>query len=729
MRGRITLGAALWLHAAQSLAEESPAPGPVTEPAPVTEPVPVPEPLPVTPPAAIVVDVHGPARRRDPRASSAEAVTSLALTELRRGSGDVGHALVRSSGVNVRREGGLGSTTRIALAGLTDERVPVFVDGVPIEVAGYPFGIANVPLSLLERIDVYRGVVPVRFGADALGGAIDLVTERSPRGTSGLVSYQAGSFDTHRLAGTARSYHGRYGLYVRADAFYDTTRNDYPIRVTVPAAIDNRSVRTTVDKRHDAYRAGGGTLELGVQNRPWARRLLVRGFYGGLHKDVAHNLTMTQPYGLVYEERSARGALARYESPEVRDLSVSATLGYTQRRVHFDDTGTCTVDWYGRCTRSLLPSGGEIADRPYDQRIRQHSVFARASLRYAPSPWAELLLSSTLIAARRTGFDAALPSASTDPLEGKRELMTLVSGLEHKLVAWDARLENTLFAKSYVQRARSDQVAPAGGYVRLNQSHERLGVGDGLRVRIVEGLDAKASYEWATRFPSPDQLFGNGALIEANLTLRPESSHNLNLGASMNQRWPSTGTFEAGLNGFLRASDELIVLLPSPRFSVFQNVATTTTRGVELSYAWTSPGGLLHVDGNLTWQNAENRSRDGLFARYRGDRIPYQPYLFAHLASVLTWRGLVVDGDVVTLGYQGHYVRAFDLGWESLGGQKLSVPDQLVHTLSTGLSVERTRRVMSATLELHNLSDARVYDYFGVQRPGRSVFAKWTIEM
>ena len=41
-----------------------------------------------------------------------------------------------------------------------------------------PFGIANVPVNLIERVEIYRGVVPIRFGADALGGAVNLVSDQ-----------------------------------------------------------------------------------------------------------------------------------------------------------------------------------------------------------------------------------------------------------------------------------------------------------------------------------------------------------------------------------------------------------------------------------------------------------------------------------------------------------------------------------------------------------------------
>jgi hypothetical protein len=70
----------------------------------------------------------------------------------------------------VRRDGGLGSIARFPLNRLYDNQERFFLDAVPLEIAGYPFGFANVPVNVIKRVEVFRGVVPIRFGADALGG-------------------------------------------------------------------------------------------------------------------------------------------------------------------------------------------------------------------------------------------------------------------------------------------------------------------------------------------------------------------------------------------------------------------------------------------------------------------------------------------------------------------------------------------------------------------------------
>src|SRR5262249_53412223 len=159
-----------------------------------------------------------------------------------------------------------------------------------------PFGIANVPVGLLERVEVYRGVVPDRFGADALGGAINLVS-REQTDNYLAASLQTGSFGGHRATLNGRYQHEPTGLFLAVAAYEDAARNDFRMNDRPFARDDGTTVERDVRRFHDAYRAYGANLQLGVVDKRWARLLVLQPYVSTFDKDLQHYAVMSQVYG------------------------------------------------------------------------------------------------------------------------------------------------------------------------------------------------------------------------------------------------------------------------------------------------------------------------------------------------------------------------------------------------------------------------------------------------
>lgn len=674
----------------------------------------------------IDVTVRSPSEA-DRHRQSAEAVTVVETDRAKRESADMGEVLARTQGVGVRRSGGLGSSTRFSLNGLTDDQVRFFLDGVPLELVGYPFGVSNVPVNLVDRIEIYSGVVPIRFGADALGGAVNLMTEQDLRGTHGGASYEVGSFDTHRVALSARHLHEPTGLFARVNGFFDYAKNDYPVDVEVPDERGRLSP-ARVYRFHDSYRARGASAEMGLVDRPWARRLLLRGFVTDYDKDYQHNIVMTVPYGEVtYGERST-GTSLRYEQGFGHGVHADLVVGYAYTRGYFFDVAECVYDWFGRCVRERRVPG-ETDTRPHDQLYWDHSGFARANLgwQFHPQHAVRLAIAPTYLT--RTGDERrqADPDAR-DPLTAERNLLTLVDGLEYEIDVLDERLENIAFVKHYTQILNSEEPRPGGIFRRRDRRTQRFGAGDGLRFRFAPWLYAKASYEWATRLPRPDEVFGDNAFVVANLELEPETSHNFNVGPTLDLRDTRSGSWRTIINGFLRNADQLIVLLGNDRVQSYQNVFSARSLGIETAAGWTSPGEYLSLDVNGTYQDFRNTSEEGTFGDFAGDRIPNRPYLFGNATARLQLRGALAAHDEISLTWNSRYVHEYFRGWESVGLReyKQTIDSQLVHTVDVGYLVERGEANLSTNLEVQNLTDEVVFDFFGAQRPGRAFYAKVT---
>ncbi|TSC26494.1 TonB family protein [Corallococcus sp. Z5C101001] len=666
------------------------------------------------------------------RRKSAEAVQVVELEQASMETADLGTALARTEGVDVRRAGGLGSGARVSVAGLSDDQVRFFIDGVPLELAGYGPAIASVPVNLVQRMEIFQGVVPIRFGADALGGAVELVTDQDVRGTGVTGSYELGSFDTHRFTTSVRHLQESTGLLVRAHGFYDDARNNYPIQVEVPNDL-GKLAPVEVRRFHDGYRAGGASVEAGYVDRPWARRLLVRAFLNAAGREIQNDVAMESAYGDVTTAEGTAGATLRYAQTFDPGLTVDAVGGYTFRRNRFLDLGTCAYDWYGRCVVTL-PQPGEIESRAVERYVNQHTAFARLNAAWVPVPGGahtvRLAVAPTFV--QRSGEDRQLQArGEADPLSVGRGVTSLVTGLEYQHDAFDGRLQNIVFAKDYLQDTRAKKLLASNEFMNLGRTAHEFGVGDSLRYRLSTSLIAKASYEWATRLPRPDELFGDGLLIGDNLELRPEVSHNFNLGLSYASA-PSSrgGGFRASAGGFARLADQLIVLIGRESYFLYQNVYAARALGALGSVGWTSPGQYLALDGNATWQDVRNVSTEGNFGAFDGQRIPNRPYLLGNGSAQGRVGDLLRDHDELLVTWRSRYVHGFFRSWEGLGAQvtKSRIPSQLTHSLAVTYVVRDMTTRLSWTLDLQNLTDSRTYDFYGVQRPGRSLAAKFTLE-
>ncbi|MES1159698.1 MAG: TonB-dependent receptor plug domain-containing protein, partial [Bacteroidota bacterium] len=143
----------------------------------------------------------------------------------------------QAAGVKVRQGGGLGSYADYYINGLSGRQVKFFLDGIPLDYLGAGLNLNILPVNSIDRIEIYKGVVPVRLGTDALGGAIDIITRRSTPDYLDL-SYAVSSFHTSRVSLNGKGSLGSK-FYLEATGFYNYSKNNYKVNVTVPNAYGN----------------------------------------------------------------------------------------------------------------------------------------------------------------------------------------------------------------------------------------------------------------------------------------------------------------------------------------------------------------------------------------------------------------------------------------------------------------------------------------------------------
>jgi vitamin B12 transporter len=104
-------------------------------------------------------------------------------------------ALKNIPGIQITRNGGLGSTTSIFMRGQSNKATLVLINGInmtnPMGTGGAI--ISNLLLTNIQRIEVLKGAQSGIWGADASAGVINIVTKAAKKGTQGSVTLESGS--------------------------------------------------------------------------------------------------------------------------------------------------------------------------------------------------------------------------------------------------------------------------------------------------------------------------------------------------------------------------------------------------------------------------------------------------------------------------------------------------------------------------------------------------------
>jgi vitamin B12 transporter len=111
----------------------------------------------------------------------------------------VEEALRAVPGVDVQRSGSLGKVTTVRIRGANAAQIQVLVDGVRVKsTTSGDFDFADLPLDDVQRIEVVRGPQSTIYGADAIGGVINVITRRGRGKPTAWLDFEAGNYETFR---------------------------------------------------------------------------------------------------------------------------------------------------------------------------------------------------------------------------------------------------------------------------------------------------------------------------------------------------------------------------------------------------------------------------------------------------------------------------------------------------------------------------------------------------
>lgn len=630
--------------------------------------------------------------------------------------------LNNAPGIRVRQEGGLGSRAEFSLNGLSGKQVKYFLDGIPLEYLGAASALNSIPAAMIDRIEVYKGVVPVELGADALGGAIQLVSRRDQPNYLNA-AYEYSSFQTHKINLNAK-YSWKNKWYLSTANFYTASANNFSIDVEIPNSFGN-PVPTTVKRFHDHFRSYRTGIEIGMQNQSWADRVAVGFAYSGINKDLQHNIVMTQPYGQAQFNEHSINTYVRWEAREwIHNLRLQVFGGYNRNNQHFLDTTFNAYTWDGKVA-NRRSNGGEISSSRNDLFLNATNLIGRANITWVIDSLSSLTGNLLLTGYERKGHDeVAAAYYGKDIYSYPTNLNKLVAGIAYQQQFLKAGITSISSVKFFSFSSDGFSVVNTN-IVPGKQSFSQTGFNQAFKWQPTSFLQARLSYEYATRIPDEYELFGDFALVRPNPSILPENSHNINAGVRF-----SNTKLSAAAGGFYRFVDNIIYLKTSQFFAQYQNLLRAQVAGIEGDVSYRPVSG-LQLSANATYQNVINKTSPQFSgspdSKYYNLRLPNIPYVFAN--GELSWNkktGAKKTAEI-SAWYTASYVDWFYLYW-SIDGRpdlKVTIPTQFVQNIGTSYSWRNGQ--YSVTGEVHNLADFKAFDNFSVQRPGRSFHIKLSI--
>jgi outer membrane receptor protein involved in Fe transport len=451
----------------------------------------------------------------------ARVATTVDLRDRGRAAESVGELLLEAPGLQLRRMGDGFAPQAVSMRGAPAAHVVFALDGVVLNTAASDdVDLSLVPPSLLERADVYRGAIPLRFGASGLAGAVELLTRSIPSRPTAWVGAGYGSFGARRggvfVAARARGVQGLFALGYRGTdgdfSYYDTRGTDDP-------RDDGEATR-----RNNAADAVDLLGRVCLGDGP-ARELPCAQLLAGFRRRGLSGIAGYPTDGPFSEQRRA-------------SVRVTAPL----RR------GAWVVEFYGAASarEDRVDNGGPVpiatAARGLDAATGW-SGEGGATLRFARGRWRL----EGVARVRGEGVVAAAPGSA----DGWR-----VGGL------FGAELGVTAGPLLVEAGVGAEVLGDRGGSVRAERAVVSPRVG--ARWRVSPALELRANGAWLQRAPTLVELYGDRSVIAGNADLRNERAWNADLGAVL--RAGSAGwSLRVEASAFARAVENVVVLRQTDR--------------------------------------------------------------------------------------------------------------------------------------------------------------------
>jgi len=661
---------------------------------------------------------------------SAFNAVALDTKALQNSTQNLSEALAQAPGMKIRESGGVGSDMQLMMDGFTGKHIKIFIDGVPQEGVGSSFGLNNIPVNYAERIEVYKGVVPVGFGTDAIGGVINIITKKNRNKWFLDASYSYGSFNTHKsYVNFGQTF--RSGLTYEINVFQNYSDNNYyvdtPVKDFTTGAINKKKIEH-VKRFHDTYHNEAVIGKIGFVDKKWADRLMFGFTYSHMYKDIQTGVRQEVVFGGKYRKGYSIMPSLDYRKRDffVRGLDVVLTANYNKNMTNNVDTSSYEYNWRGEMRPLRMPGEQSYQNTRSDNNNWNGTLTANYRIGKAHT----FTFNHVINAFRRS--NQSLLNEDSEANAIPKETRKNISGLSYRLMPTE-HWNLSVFGKYYNQFIAGPVATSSAqdDYIRTTNSVSAMGYGAAGTYFILKSLQAKLSYEKAYRLPTNEEMFGDEDLETGDISLRPENSDNVNLNLSYNETFGKHSVYVEGGLIYRNTKDYIqrnISDLSGGKYgATYVNHGRVETKGYNISVRY-GFANWVSVEGNFTQMNVRDNVKTVTSGTNQesltyGARMPNLPYQFANSDVTFYWRNLWKKGNTLSVTYDNLYMHSFPLYSEAVGSEsEFVVPTQFSHNLTLSYGIQNGRYNIS--FECRNLTNEKLYDNFSLQKAGRAFYGK-----
>lgn len=646
-------------------------------------------------------------------------ISVISLTQLEGTATNINDALARTTGITVRNTGGVGSASRISVRGLEGKRMGIYIDEAAIGQLSDYMSLNDVPTDMIERIEIYKGIVPYRFGGSALGGAVNVVTKEYPPVYLDA-SYEIASFNTHKLNSAFKRNNKKTGLQFGLGGVLTYSDNSYEMELP---NLDNRVVK----RDHDRFKKAmvGGSLKA------------TKWYFDEAKLELIYTATNAQIQGIDYDIREAYthgqagfGAITLKRDNflfDGLDFDFSACYSYGQNGLY--DAAKYRYDWDGNRYNAVSAYGGEQGNYASDSDNRTHDIVSKLNLNYLLNKHSTFNLNLYATQTRQKPENELMDLSFGYQTNFPSRMSSFTVGFSYDLTLFEGKFMSATTIKNF--NFSSDTKVLEYTFINspkdISLNRNYWGGSESLRYKITKRLLAKASFSSEVRIPTSEELVGNGYSILPATDLRPERCNGLNAGL-LYHRNNKYGFIEIEGNFFLNELQDMIRYQADmiPCMARYANFGNVRTKGVELEFKG-DVARALYLYANATYQDLRDKREHETGSSAPNPtydmRMPNIPYLLANFGFELHKENLFGGkGQNSRLLVDASYIHEYFYDFEMSKYQERKIPTSL--TFDAGVEHSFKRDTWTLSFKVKNLTDQKVYSDLNRPLPGRNVSFK-----